>query len=304
MSHNIHSSPRISIVTPSYNQGDFIEDTISAVLSQNYPNLEYIIIDGGSYDHTLDVIKKYEQYLSYWISEPDNGQYNALNKGFAQSTGEIMGWINSDDKYLPWTFLTIAEIFSMFPEVEWLTSSYPIWLDKRGHPVGCSYFGGFNRDAFMKGANLPGREWYSRQAIQQESTFWRRSLWERSGSCLDTSIKVAGDYELWTRFFTHADLYALPVPLAGFRHHGNQKSVNQKEEYMIEAEKVLRGNGGKPYGMIQSILRKHLSYGFGFRPLSSLTPQLKTFLTYSKILYPVNLITWAGNWNITTYYMI
>lgn len=296
--------PKISLVTPSYNQGEFIEETICSVISQNYPNLEYIIIDGGSSDSTGDVINKYRNSLSYAISEPDDGLYNALNKGFAESSGEIMGWINSDDKHLPWTLQLVAEIFSALPSAEWLTTAYPLWFDKRGVPVGCSYYVGFNRHAFFRGANLPGRKWFSRPTIQQESTFWRRTLWERSGGYTDSSLKLAGDYELWARFFTHADLLTTTVPLAGFRQHGNQKSVTQKEEYMIEAEKVLRRYGGKPYGAIQSMLRKYASYGFGVRPLGSLNPHLKTFLTYSKILYPVNLITWAGKWNIKTYYMI
>jgi len=295
--------PKISIVTPSYNQCEFIEDTISSVLSQNYPNLEYIIIDGGSSDRTGDVINKYRNSLSYAISEPDDGLYDALNKGFAESSGEIMGWINSDDKHLPWTLQLVAEIFSTLPSVEWLTTAYPIWFDKRGVPVGCSYYVGFNRHAFFRGTNLPGRKWFSRPTIQQESTFWRRTLWERSGGYIDSSLKLAGDYELWARFFTHADLLTTTVPLAGFRQHGNQKSVNQKEEYMIEAEKVLRRYGGKPYGAIQSMLRKYVSYGLGVRPLNRVPMFIKRALARSHFLYPVYLITWTGKWNIVEYYM-
>lgn len=293
----------ISIVTPSFNQGLFIEATIRSVIDQQYLNLEYILIDGGSSDSTLDIIRKYQNAFKYWESEPDEGLYDALNKGFAKSTGEIMGWINSDDKYLPWTFQIVSEIFSLFPEVMWLTSSFPIWLDDRGYPVGCSAFGGFNRNAFMRGANLPGRKWYSRPAIQQESTFWRRSLWEMAGGRIDSSLKVAGDYELWTKFFVHADLHSLPVPLAGFRQHGNQKSVNQKEEYMIEAEKVLRRYGGNPYGVIQSVLRKYVSYGFGVRSLDSFSQPMKKTLINLQFIYPVKLVTWRGKWNIEQAYI-
>jgi len=302
--NNIDYSPRISIVTPSYNHGEFIEETICSVISQNYPNLEYIIIDGDSSDNTVDVIKKYRGSLSYAISEPDDGLYHALNKGFAESSGEIMGWINSDDKHLPWTLQLVAEIFSTLPSVEWLTTAYPIWFDKRGVPVGCSYYVGFNRHAFFRGTNLPGRKWFSRPTIQQESTFWRRTLWERSGGYIDSSLKLAGDYELWARFFTYADLLTTTVPLAGFRHHGNQKSVIQIEEYMIEAEKVLRRYGGKPYGAIQSMLRKYISYGFGVRPLGSLSPFIKQMLIDLKFIYPVRLVTWQGKWNIDKSYML
>ncbi|MDJ1168120.1 glycosyltransferase family 2 protein [Roseofilum sp. BLCC_M154] len=102
--------PKISIVTPSYNQGEFIEETIRSVLLQGYPNLEYIIIDGGSTDNTVDILKKYEDYISYWVSEPDGGQSHALNKGFQKATGDLIGWQNSDDYYAPGVFQYIAEV--------------------------------------------------------------------------------------------------------------------------------------------------------------------------------------------------
>lgn len=120
--------PKISIVTPSYNQGEFIEATINSILTQNYPNLQYIIIDGGSTDGSVEIIKKYEKYLHFWCSEPDAGQYDAINKGFARSSGEIMAWLNSDDMYCPWVFKTVADVMSDFSEIEWLTTLNPgLW---------------------------------------------------------------------------------------------------------------------------------------------------------------------------------
>ena len=120
------SWPKISIVTPSLNQGQFLEETIRSVLLQGYPDLEYIIIDGGSTDDTLKVIQRYESLLAYWISEKDEGMYNAINKGFSIATGEIMAWLNSDDKYTPWALNVIGDIFRKLSEVEWVTSLYPL----------------------------------------------------------------------------------------------------------------------------------------------------------------------------------
>ena len=111
-------APRISVVTPSFNQGAFLEETLRSVLDQGYPNLEYFVIDGGSTDASVDIIRNYASRLTYWVSESDQGQYDAINKGFARSMGEIMAWLNSDDKYLPWTFSIAGEISATRPEVE------------------------------------------------------------------------------------------------------------------------------------------------------------------------------------------
>ena len=110
--------PKISIITPSYNQGQFLEQTILSILSQDYPNLEYIIMDGGSSDNSVEIIRKHEDNLTYWVSEPDKGQSDAINKGFQRATGDILTWLNSDDYYLPGTLHTVAEYFTQHPDVE------------------------------------------------------------------------------------------------------------------------------------------------------------------------------------------
>src|SRR5437868_9654465 len=112
--------PKISIVTPSFNQGQFIEETIRSVLDQNYPNLEYLVIDGGSTDQTIEIIRKYEAQFSYWETEKDRGQVHAINKGLARATGDIFAFINSDDIYLPRTFATVAKYFDDHPSAEWI----------------------------------------------------------------------------------------------------------------------------------------------------------------------------------------
>lgn len=248
--------PLISIVTPSFNQAQFLEATIDSILSQNYPNLEYIIIDGGSTDGSVDIIKKHEKYLSFWCSEPDAGQYDAINKGFSHSTGEIMAWLNSDDMYLPWTFKTVADIMSSLPNVEWLTTLNPATWDYYGFCSGFSSVLGYSLEAFLDGCYLPlhvkGLAW-----IQQESTFWRRSLWEKSGGCLSNNIKLAGDFELWCRFYLYANLYGASSPLGGFRSQYQQRSRNI-EEYAREAQLYLddmrRSLNWQP-NAVQNILR-------------------------------------------------
>ena len=229
--------PKISIVTPSFNQAQFLEATIQSILSQNYPNLEYIIIDGGSTDGSQKIIEKYEKHLYYWCSEPDAGQYDAINKGFARSTGEVMAWLNSDDLYFPWTLKSVASIFSELQQVEWLTTLQPGFFDYHGFCKGFISISGYSKDAFLDGCYLPSRSnaigW-----IQQESTFWRRSLWQKVDSQLRTIFKLAGDFDLWSRFCIHADIHSVDSPLGGFRFQENQKS-RQREQYLIEAENSL-----------------------------------------------------------------
>jgi len=225
-------SPKISVVTPSYNQAQFLEDTIQSILSQNYPNLEYIIIDGGSTDGSLDIIKKYAHHLHYWCSEPDAGQYDAINKGFKHATGEVMAWLNSDDMYFPWTLKTVASIMSELSEVEWLTTLQVGGCDWHSFSRGFDTIAGYSKEAFLNGCYL------SMHFIQQESTFWRRSLWQRVGNQVPTKFNLAGDFALWASFFHHAELYGTTSPLGCFRRQNNQKS-RQMEQYLAEAKQAL-----------------------------------------------------------------
>lgn len=245
----------ISIVTPSYNQGRFLDDTIQSVLGQGYPSLQYVVMDGGSKDESPEILKRWGNRLAYWCSEPDGGQYDAINRGFALTNGEVMGWLNSDDKYTPWALSVVAEIFETFPEVEWLTTLFPLRWDVKGRAVRCAPRTGFSKTSFLAGENLPTGSWYAPGWLQQESTFWRRSLWEKAGGKLDTRWKIAADFELWARFYEHAELYAVDTPLAGFRQHGDQKTSRQSTLYGNETRDILAHNGGRFPGYLRSSLR-------------------------------------------------
>jgi hypothetical protein len=238
-------------VTASFNRSKYLAEAMDSVLSQGYPALEYVVVDGGSTDGTAEIVRRYADRLSWWVSEPDGGQYDAINKGFSHTTGEVMGWLNSDDKYLPWTFSVVSEIFASLPEVEWLTTCFPLSWDERGRATACGFRPGFSRAGFVRGEHLPGGDWYSSGYLQQESTFWRRSLWERCGARLDTGYRLAADFDLWVRFSKEAQLYAAATPLGGFRSHGDQKTADLSS-YFDEARRSLAAHGGTPYGRLES----------------------------------------------------
>lgn len=231
---NSNDWPRISIVTPSYNQGRYIEETIESVLLQKYPNLEYVIVDGGSTDSSVDIIKRYANQLTWWVSESDDGQYAAINKGFSRTTGEIMLWLNSDDMLTPGSLWVLAEVFGRFYEVEWV-SGIPFYWNKEASAIQVLPQLPFNRTLMRLG----GYEGRGVHWVMQECTAWRRSLWERAGGSLATRWDYAGDFELWMRFAGYAQLHTIAAFLGGNRQHSEQKTIN-KSRYCEEVDNVLR----------------------------------------------------------------
>ena len=293
--------PTISIVTPSYNQGRFLAEAMRSVLDQGYPAVEYVVIDGGSSDGSVETIRKYADRLTYWVSECDQGQYDAINKGFAHTTGEIMAWLNSDDKYLPSTFSIVADIFSAHPQVEWVTSVHPLTWNERGQVVTVDFSGGFNSCAFYRGSNLPVSGTHGRRWIQQESTFWRRSLWERAGGNLDLTFRYAADFELWARFFRHAELYGVSTLFGGFRAHGNQKSVIFREAYLEEAGAVLRSYRQWPGARSTRVVRELLWKLVRQYSLGDIPDCLRSSLQKIGLFQPAPVIKWTGKeWEIIT----
>lgn len=223
--------PRITIVTPSYNQAEYLDECMDSVLSQGYPNLEYIVMDGGSTDGSVDIIKKYAKHLAYWQSGADDGQYPAIEAGLNRATGDVMAWLNSDDRYWPDTLHTVAESFGGNPGVAWLTGR-GIAIDGDGMVTAIQHLRSLTQADYLD----PERISY----LQQESTFWRRDLWQAAGSRIDTSLKLAGDYELWVRFFRHAPLHLVDAVLGCFRIHQGQKTDAGLSAYRTEAAAVAR----------------------------------------------------------------
>lgn len=230
--------PKISVVTPSYNQGAFLEATIQSILGQAYPNLEYIVMDGGSTDNSLDIIIKYAKQIDYWTSGKDGGHYNAINLGFKHATGDIFAYLNSDDLYWNWTFRTVANLFRLFPNIQWLTSRALMILGPTGVPVQMFPAEYYARTQFYRKFNSHKKKGEPRW-IQQEATFWRRELWEKAGGYMDENVSLAADFELWARFFQYADLVTTDVPLAGYRSHGKNKAIVSRREYLDQCERVL-----------------------------------------------------------------
>lgn len=244
---------RFSIVTPSFNQASYLRGTIESVLNQQ-ADLEYIVMDGGSRDGSREIIASYEGRLAHWQSEKDGGQYDAINRGFARSTGEILGWLNSSDLYFPWTLSTVELIFKSFPEIEWITSTMKTCIRGDGTFEDLYRTPGFSARRFYRGLHGgPANSDY----LQQESCFWRRSLWDKIGGAIDLQHASAGDYWLWSRFFREANVAAVDAPLAAFRFHDEAKSVAtryEEEVAAITSEMQIEPKTNYPDGSL-SILR-------------------------------------------------
>jgi glycosyltransferase involved in cell wall biosynthesis len=203
--------PRITLVTPSYNQGQFIEETIRSVLLQGYSNLEYIVIDGGSTDNSVDIIKKYTPWLSYWISEKDSGQSEAINKGFVRTTGQIMGWLNSDDLLVSCALSKLASVYK--PGLHW-------WNGNALHMLSDKSLRTYSRP---KGSITRNDLLHARLIIPQVSTFWTYELWNKVGASLSL-LNMAMDYELWLRFSEHSPAIVLEESLGIYKTHDDAKT--------------------------------------------------------------------------------
>ena len=223
--------PKISIVTPSFNQGQYIEQTIRSVLDQNYPNLEYIIIDGGSTDETVEIIKKYEQHLAYWISESDKGQTDAINKGFAKCTGEIFNWINSDDYYEPGVFYKLAQLFANNPSLNVVCGRE--WGFKDNHPT----------DKILHQGSVIGKDVFETiriGIIDQPCTFFKRDKIQHAFP-LDVSLKYVMDRQMWWSYllkYGQDNILKKAEIFTWFRLHSQSKSIGEADQFEAEFDRL------------------------------------------------------------------
>jgi len=224
---------RISIITPSYNQASFLEQTIRSVLDQGYSKIEYIVIDGGSSDGSVDIIKKHAGKLAYWISEDDSGQAEAINKGLARSTGDIIAWLNSDDYYLPNTLSEVAKMFDENPGAI-LVYGDMLAVDENGHTIN-----------ELKYKQLTLEDLLCFQIIGQPSVFFRREAFEKAGG-LNTSFHYLLDHQLWIRMAQHGKILHVPKMWAAARYHAAAKNRAKASEFGHEAFRILNWANERP----------------------------------------------------------
>jgi glycosyltransferase involved in cell wall biosynthesis len=237
--------PRVSIITPSYNQARFLEETIRSVLSQDYPDLEYIIVDGGSTDGSQEVIQRYAGRLAWWVSERDQGQTDAINKGFGRATGEVFAWLNSDDTYLPGAVGEAVEYLQSHAEAGMVYGDANL-IDDQGKIIG----------------RFPARQTDYRSLLRgsvhipQQAAFFRGSLWREVGP-LDPAFFFAMDYDLWVRLAKISQLCYHPQLWANFRLQEQGKSVHSDDRCYPEMLRVYRRErgGGFSWLHLRAIVR-------------------------------------------------
>lgn len=233
----------VSIITPSYNQAAFLEETIQSVLNQDYPAIEHILVDGGSTDGSLDIIHKYREHFAWWVSEPDSGQAEAINKGLARASGEIVAWINSDDLYLPGAVSRAVSALGADPGLSMVYGD-ALTIDSQGGPVSQLAFSNYELLDLM-----------AYRIICQPTVFMRRAMLEKAGF-LDPSYHFLLDHQLWLRLAQLAPIRHLPYTLAAARHHPEAKNVAQAAGFGQDAFRILDWMRVDPE--LEPLVRAHL----------------------------------------------
>jgi len=231
----------VSIVTPSYNQARYLEATIQSVLVQDYPRTEYIVVDGASTDSSVEIIKKYQSHLTYWISEKDNGQADAINKGLARASGEILAWLNSDDYYLPNTISAAVKVFEENPDVVMLYGDM-LAVDEDGKTIN-----------LLRYRQLSLEDLLCFQIIGQPAVFFRRTAYEKTGG-FDPTFHFLLDHHLWIRLAQQGKILHVPQTWAAARYHAEAKNRAKAAEFGREAFRILEWAKSEA-GLAESVAR-------------------------------------------------
>ena len=227
--------PQVTVVTPSYNQGEFVEETIRSVLLQGYPDLEYMIVDGGSTDGTVAVVRKYERWLAHWVSEPDRGQSDAINKGWSLAKGDILAYLNSDDTYMPGAVQTAAAFLGQHPDVGMVHGGCNI-IDEHSRLKQRYRTGDFKIEKVLCGSPSP---------IAQPSAFVRRAVIDDVGP-LDVDMDMAMDLDLWVRIALRYSIAHIPQVLANARFHPGTKTLSDASPFLPNRSAILNKTFSNP----------------------------------------------------------
>jgi glycosyltransferase involved in cell wall biosynthesis len=258
--------PLVSIITPSFDQSAYIAATIESVLSQDYPNIEYIVVDGDSTDGSAEIIERYADKLAWWVSEKDKGQTNAINKGFARANGEILAWLNSDDTYEPGAISAAVDFLMKNPDVGLVYGDCNV-IDENGQKYGAFNAAQTDLEKLQRGyVHIP-----------QQASFWRADLWKEIAP-LDDSFYFAMDYDLWTRLARISELRYLPGQnWANFRLHSDAKSIAADKHCWNEMMRVHYRDGGSFFSIINAkhIIRKVVAPWWNWRRRRKMEKALK-----------------------------
>lgn len=275
-------NPKITIITPSFNQAVFLEETIDSVLSQDYPNLEYLIFDGGSTDNSVEVIKKYERHITYWESQPDDGQSHAINKGLAKATGDVINWLNSDDYYAPKALHTIARAFEE-PGTTAVCAKSRIFKSKNTTVK-------FSKGTDIYAGNLAKTIGWAR--IDQPETFCSAKCIEAMGP-LNGHLHYIMDKEWWIRYlllFGLGGIKQVDEVVVNFRHHESSKTISQEDHFLLENyglwQELAKLSGSSSVSSLLGTLSNHTAHSYLMIDHSKLDiPLLKAAVNYALLYF-------------------